>query len=98
MKNIMETLNTTFCKTDSEEVGGGGRKRTYTEYEAELPCVTPILTDPDMSAASGPDPEVEEAEEWRTQELKTIEDKKWNEDINEILETVMEEPMNFVPM
>ena len=109
MKNIMETLNTTFCKTDSEvtpssqDTGyNGGRKRTYTEYDAEmpmeLPCVTPILTDPDMSAASGSDPASEEAEEWRTQELKTIEDKKWNEDINEILETVMEEPMNFVPM
>ena len=109
MKNIMETLNTTFCKTDSEvtpssqDTGyNGGRKRTYTEYDAEmpmeLPCVTPIITDTDMSAASGSVPASEEAEEWRTQELKTIEDKKWNEDINEILETVMEEPMNFVPM
>ena len=106
MKNIMETLNTTFCKTDSEvtqDTGcNGTRKRAYSEYDAEmpmeLPCVTPIITDPDMSAASVSDPASEEAEEWRTQELKTIEDKKWNEDINEILETVMEEPMNFVPM
>ena len=108
MKNIMETLNTTFCKaTDSEATSsqdqgynGVARKRTYTEYDAEmpveLPCVTPILQDQDMSAAS--DLAAEEAEEWRTQELKTIEDKKWNEDINEILETVMEEPMNFVPI
>ena len=92
MKNIMETLNTTFYKKDSDPIQSGGRKRGYAEYEepVELPCVETYL---------GEDTGVNKKEEqecWNTEELKSIEDKKWNEDINEILETVMEEPINFV--
>jgi len=96
MKNIMETLNTTFYKKESDPLQQSvGRKRGYAEYEepVELPCVEAILSSGDTDENKPEDQDC-----WNTEELKSIEDKKWNEDINEILETVMEEPINFVSM
>ena len=112
MKNIMETLNTTFGKGSPETTSPqpSSRKRAFESFDEpeELPCSNTLITATKMSNIQQSinlktlesDPSLQESAEdnlnWETEELKTLEDKKWSEEINDILGSVIEDPMNFV--
>ena len=89
MRSIIETLSTAFCQDQEPGSSGHARKRTYTQYiEA-------------AEAEEGTSATRLEAgqQQWSTQQLENVEEKKWNEDINEIRGTVIEEQqINFEAM
>ena len=91
MRSIIETLSTAFCQDTDQEPGTSGqaRKRTYTQYTeaAETEEGTSVTR---LEAGQ---------QQWSSQQLENVEEKKWNEDINEILGTVIEEQqINFEAM
>ena len=84
MKNIIETINTAFTNTDSESSSSQVRKRAY--------------SDEDVGVVGGDGDQQHDdirAQHWDQQDKTTEEDEKWNEHINEILDTVME-PITFI--
>ena len=90
MRSIIETLSTAFCQDQDQEPGTSGqaRKRTYTQYTEAAEA------EEETSATR-----LEAGQQWSTQQLENVEEKKWNEDINEILGTVIEEQqINFEAM
>ena len=104
MKNILETLNTTFCKSGQDSAQQQTtRKRSYEDYEfpEELPCSSSniFIDNTDIDTLDHVEPKlVTVGNDHRdsSEEIEAIENKKWNEEINDLLGSVMEEPINFV--
>jgi len=84
MKNIIETINTAFTNTDSETSSSQVRKRAYSDEDVGV-----VGGDGDQQHDDN------RAQHWDQQDKTTEEDEKWNEHINEILDTVME-PITFI--